>query len=87
MIKIISISFAVALSVLATVVSNISALVLILAGVAICSRVYFRSRSLQTAESIILKSSTSNRVGQALIIVPLITAVVVVAGMSGAFTK
>ena len=87
MIKIISIFFAVALSVLATVISKIFALVLIFAGVATCTRVYFRSRSLQTSEAITLKSSTSNRVGQALIIAPLITAVVVVAGMSGAFTK
>ena len=87
MIKVISIFFAVILSAFATVFSQIAALVLILSGAVICSRVYIRVRSLPASEAVILKSSTSNRVGQALIIAPLITAIVVVAGMSGALAK
>jgi len=85
--KVISIFFAVILSAFATVISQIAALVLILGGAVICSRIYIRARSLPDSEAIVLKSSTSNRVGQALIIAPLITAVVVVAGMLGAFAK
>jgi len=87
MVKVISISLAVILSVFATVMSQIAALALVLGGVVVCSRVFIHSRSMPAAEAIALKSSTSNRVGQALIIVPLITAVVVMAGMSGAFAK
>jgi hypothetical protein len=85
--KVISIFFAVILSAFATVISQIAALVLILSGAVICSRIYIRARSLPASEAIILKSSTVNRVGQALIIAPLITAIVVMAAMSGAFTK
>ena len=87
MVKVISILFTVMLSAFATVISQTAALALVLGGVVVCSRIYIHSRSLPASEAISLKSSTSNRVGQALIIAPLITAVVVMAGMSGAFTK
>jgi hypothetical protein len=86
-IKVISISFAVILSAFATVISQFAALVLILSGAVICSRTYIRARSLPASEAIVLKSSTSNRVGQALIIAPLIAVIVVMAAMSGVFTK
>jgi hypothetical protein len=86
-IKVISIFVAVLLSAFTTVMSQIAALVLILSGVVICSKIYIRASSLPASEALVLKSSTSNRVGQTLIIAPLITAIVVVAGMSGAFAK
>jgi hypothetical protein len=86
-IKVISIIFAVILSAFATVMSQIAAFALILTGSVICLSIYIRARSLPASEAIALKSSTSNRVGQALIITSLITAAVVLAGMSGAFAK
>jgi len=83
----ISIFFAVLLSAFITLIFKYAALVLIAAGFIVCLRIYLRSRSLPELEAIALKSSTANRVGQVLIVVPIIIVVIVVAGMSGVFAK
>ncbi len=83
----ISIFLAVLLSAFITLMFKGAAFVLIIAGFVVCLRIYLRSRSLPEQEAFTLKSSTANRVGQVLIVVPIIKVVLVVAAMSGVFAK
>ena len=81
--KTIAIALAILISSFATIASLIAPLVLIFIGSVLCSRVYLQSKSLPQAEARALKSSMSNRVGQVLIIVPILTVILVFALMSG----
>ena len=83
----IAIFFAVLLSAFVTLSSQGAALVLVLAGFAVCLRIYFCSRSLPESEAIALKSSTANRVGQVLVADPLMIVIAALAGMSGVLAK
>lgn len=81
--KTIAIALAILISSFATIASLIAPLVLIFIGSVLCSRVYLQSKSLPQAEARALKSSMSNRVGQVLIMVPILTVILVFALMSG----
>ena len=81
--KTIAIALAILISSFATIASLIAPLVLIFIGSVLCSRVYLQSKSLPQAEARALKSSMSNRVGQVLIMVPILTVILMFALMSG----
>ena len=81
--KTIAIALAVLVSSFATIASLTAPLVLIFIGSVLCSRVYLQSKSLPQAEARALKSSMSNRVGQVLIMVPILTVILVFVLMSG----
>ena len=81
--KTIAIAVAVLISFFATFMSLTAALVLVFTGSVLWSRVYLQSKTLPKSQAIALKSSTANRVGQVLVLVPLVTVVVVFVAFSG----
>lgn len=85
--KTIAIALAILISSFATIASLIAPLVLVFIGSILCSRVYLQAKTLPQAEAVALKSSTSNRVGQVLIMVPILTVIFVFTLMSGVIFK
>lgn len=85
--KTIAIALAILISSFATIASFIAPLVLVFIGSILCSRVYLQAKTLPQAEAVALKSSTSNRVGQVLIMVPILTVIFVFTLMSGVIFK
>lgn len=85
--KTIAIALAVLISSFATFMSLIAPLVLVFIGSILCSRVYLQAQSLPQAEALALKSSINNRVGQVLVIVPILTVILVFVLMSGVALK
>lgn len=85
--KTIAIALAILISSFATIASFIAPLVLVFIGSILCSRVYLQAKTLPQAEAVALKSSTGNRVGQVLIMVPILTVIFVFTLMSGVIFK
>lgn len=81
--KTITISLAVLTSAFATIMSLTAALVFVFIGSILYSRAYLQSKSLPQPEAMALKSSTTYRVGQVLIMVPLLTVIAMYAAISG----
>ena len=81
--KTIVIALAVLISAFATFISLAAALALVFAGSILWSRVHLQSKSLSQPEAMALKSSTANRVGQVLIMVPLLTVIASFIAISG----
>lgn len=79
----ITISLAVLISAFATIMSLAAALALIFIGSILYSRIFLQSKSLPQPEAMALKSSTAYRVGQVLIMVPLLTVIAMFVAMSG----
>lgn len=85
--KTIAIALAVLISSFATFVSLIAPLVLVFIGSILCSRVYLQAKSLPQPEALALKSSINNRVGQVLVMVPILTVILVFVLTSGVALK